>query len=69
MRFLFDCGAVDDEALGTIVLQDEEISQYRLARPDKALRKLSGPVRRRVAAALAHPKRVQYLEDGRPPGR
>jgi 8-oxo-dGTP diphosphatase len=69
MRFLFDCGTFDDEALATIVLQDEEISEYRLASPDQALKKLSGPVRRRVAAALAHPKRVQYLEDGRPPGR
>jgi len=69
MRFLFDCGTFDDATLATIVLQDEEISEYRLARPDKALKKLSGPVRRRVAAAVAHPQRVQYLEDGRPPRR
>ena len=64
MRFLFDCGTFDDEALAGIVLQEEEISEYLLARTDKALRKLSGPVRRRVAAAVAHPKRMQYLEDG-----
>jgi 8-oxo-dGTP diphosphatase len=56
MRFLFGCGVLDEPALAGIVLQEEEISQYRLARVDRALRLLSGPVRRRA----------QYLEDGRP---
>jgi ADP-ribose pyrophosphatase YjhB (NUDIX family) len=66
MRFLFGCGVLDEPALAGIVLQEEEISQYRLARVDRALRLLSGPVRRRVAAAVTKPRRLQYLEDGRP---
>jgi 8-oxo-dGTP pyrophosphatase MutT (NUDIX family) len=66
MRFLFGCGVLDDSTLARIVLQEEEISAYRLARVDHALRLLSGPVRRRVAAALTKPRRPQYLEDGRP---
>jgi 8-oxo-dGTP diphosphatase len=65
MRFLFDCDTFDKPALAGIVLQTEEISKYRLARIDRALPVLSGPVRRRVAAALSKPGRLQYLEDGR----
>jgi 8-oxo-dGTP diphosphatase len=66
MRFLFGCGVLGDPTLAGIVLQEEEVSAYRLARVDRALRLLSGPVRRRVAAALTKPRRLQYLEDGRP---
>jgi 8-oxo-dGTP pyrophosphatase MutT (NUDIX family) len=66
MRFLFDSGVLNERALTGIVLQEEEISEYRLARVDRALRLLSGPVRRRVAAAVTKPRRLQYLEDGRP---
>ena len=65
MRFLFDCGQVDDASLAGIVLQDEEISEYRLAKVSKALQLLSGPVRRRVTAAVASPGRTAYLESGR----
>lgn len=68
MRFLFDCGTFDDAILAGVVLQAEEISEHRLARVDKALRRLSGPVRRRVAAAVETPGTVRYLEDGRPVG-
>jgi 8-oxo-dGTP pyrophosphatase MutT (NUDIX family) len=66
MRFLFDCGTFDDATLARIVVQEEEISRYRLAPVSKALRLLSGPVRRRVAAAVDKPRRLRYLEDGRP---
>lgn len=66
MRFLFDCGTVDDARLAGIVLQEVEISDYRLARIDKALPRLSGPVRRRVTAVVREQGRLHYLEDGRP---
>jgi len=66
MRFLFDCGPFDGDALSRIVLQEEEISQYRLVGVEKALHKLSGPIRRRVAAAVQHPRGLTYLEDGQP---
>ena len=66
MRFLFNCGTFRDSELSGIVLQNEEISTYQLAKVDKALRRLSGPVRRRVAAAVKKPGELQYLEDGRP---
>jgi 8-oxo-dGTP pyrophosphatase MutT (NUDIX family) len=66
MRFLFDCGTFSDATLAGIVVPPDEIAGYRVLRVEKALRRLSGPVRRRVAAALEHPGRLRYLEDGRP---
>jgi 8-oxo-dGTP diphosphatase len=66
MRFLFSCGTFGRATLGGIVLQEEEISHYRLAHIDRALRLLSGPIRRRVAATAGKPRRLRYLEDGRP---
>ncbi|HVT42222.1 MAG TPA: NUDIX hydrolase [Acidimicrobiales bacterium] len=65
MRFLFDCGELPDEELAAIVLQEEELSEHRLAEPGEALALLSGPLRRRVGAALGSDSCV-YLEDGRP---
>jgi len=67
MRFLFDCGSFDKSALAGIVLQEEEIAEYRIVRVERALQLLSGPVRRRVGATLSKPgRRLHYLEDGRP---
>ena len=65
IRFLFDCGRVSDGALAGIVVQPEEISEYRLAALPDALGLLRGPIRRRVRAA-ARGRRPVYLEDGRP---
>ena len=65
VRFLFDCGPIGDHALAGIVLQPEEISEYRLAAVPDALGLLRGPIRRRVRAAAGR-KRLIYLEDGRP---
>ena len=65
IRFLFDCGVLDDAALAAIALQSEEISQHRLAPLPAALELLSGPVRRRVARA-SRSRVLVYLEDGRP---
>jgi len=65
VRFLFDCGALDDDALAGLVLQPEEISEHRLARLPAALKLLRGPIRRRVRAACAATSTV-YLEEGRP---
>ena len=66
MRFLFDCGVLPASSLAAISLQEEELSEYRLVDPDTALELLSGPLRRRVGAALAEPDGCVYLEDGRP---
>lgn len=70
MRFLFDCGALDNAALAAVVLQAEEISEHRLARLYTALPLLSGPIRRRVRAACAAggggAGATVYLEEGRP---
>jgi 8-oxo-dGTP pyrophosphatase MutT (NUDIX family) len=65
MRFLFDTDAFGKRTLADIVLQEEEISDYRLTRVEQALNLLSGPIRRRVAATLSVPGRLSYLEDGR----
>ena len=64
MRFLFDCGVVDDGALAAVALDPGEISRYRLAPLSSALPLLRGPVRRRVQAACTSDGTV-YLEDGR----
>jgi 8-oxo-dGTP diphosphatase len=65
MRFLFDCGVFEDDELAAIALQEEELSEHRLAVAAEALDVLSGPLRRRVGAALvAGPGECVYLEDG-----
>jgi 8-oxo-dGTP pyrophosphatase MutT (NUDIX family) len=64
VRFLFDCGVVDGDQLGHLVLQPMEISEYRLVPLPEALTLLRKAVRRRVAAALAAGGFV-YLEQGR----
>ncbi|HEY1777352.1 MAG TPA: NUDIX hydrolase [Solirubrobacteraceae bacterium] len=65
MRFLFDCGVLEDTELGAITLQAAELSEYRLATLEEAGELLSGPVGRRVLAA-AGSDRCVYLENGRP---
>jgi len=65
LRLLFDCGVIDDEHLGKIAVQAEEIAEYRFVPVAAALELLSGPLRRRVRAAVGA-KRCRYLEDGRP---
>lgn len=71
VRFLFDCGALPDSALDTIVLQTAEISAHRLAPMPEALALLRKPIRRRVQAVrkrngTARKHAVVYLENGRP---
>jgi 8-oxo-dGTP diphosphatase len=65
MRFLFDCGVIADAALDAVVLQAEEITDYKIAKLHTALELLRGPIRRRVRAACASPVTV-YLEEGHP---
>lgn len=65
IRFLFDCGTVSDDELAAIRLQREELSEYRLVDLAEAQTLLSGPVRRRVMAAVGA-EQCLYLEDGRP---
>jgi 8-oxo-dGTP diphosphatase len=66
VRFLFDCGALDDAALSGLTLQPEEVSEHRLAPLREALELLRGPIRRRVSAALDNRHATAYLEDGQP---
>lgn len=66
IRFLFDCGALDGRELARIVVQPEEICDYRMAAPPDALVLLRRPIRRRVRAARRG-RGLVYLEDGRPP--
>jgi ADP-ribose pyrophosphatase YjhB (NUDIX family) len=65
IRFLFDCGRANDQALAAVKLQPEEISESRLVPLPEALTLLRGPIRRRVRAATGG-RGVVYLEDGRP---
>ncbi len=65
IRFLFDCGVVPAESRQALVLQADEIGAARWVGPEEAAGLLSGPVRRRVARALAADSTV-YLEEGRP---
>jgi ADP-ribose pyrophosphatase YjhB (NUDIX family) len=64
MRFLFDCGRLEDDQLGGVAIDGVEIDEYRFADPPDAAALLSGPVRRRFLAAVACEHCV-YLEDGR----
>jgi ADP-ribose pyrophosphatase YjhB (NUDIX family) len=65
IRFLFYCGVIGDKSLAAIVLQPEEISEYRLAALPEALPLLRQPIRRRVQAATSA-RGLVYLEDGHP---
>ena len=65
LRFLFDCGAVDDQTISSISLQEAEIAEYRFVELSEALELLSGPLRRRVSQAQSANGPL-YLEDGRP---
>jgi ADP-ribose pyrophosphatase YjhB (NUDIX family) len=65
IRFLFHCGAIGEEGLAAIVIQPEEISEYRRAALPEALPLLRPPIRRRVQAATSA-RGLVYLEDGRP---
>jgi hypothetical protein len=65
MRFLFHCGVLPPSELGQIVLQEEELSEYRFVDSTEAKELLSGPLRRRLGAALDAEECV-YLEDGVP---
>jgi 8-oxo-dGTP diphosphatase len=64
VRFLFDCGAFTDRRLRAISLQKDEIKEHRFAEIADAAALLSGPLRRRVSAAIGA-ERCVYLEDGR----
>lgn len=70
IRYLFDCGALDDGALRGLVLQPEELSEYRLVTMTDALSLLRKPIRRRVRAVrkangdARKRSAVAYLEDG-----
>jgi ADP-ribose pyrophosphatase YjhB (NUDIX family) len=65
LRFLFDCGRLPELNLGDVVLQREEISEARLAKPGDALGLLRPAVQRRAQVALTS-RACRYLEDGRP---
>lgn len=62
VRFLFDCGSLDERDL-QVVVDGFEIAQHRFAELEEALELLSGPLRRRVSAVNGAPHCV-YLENG-----
>src|SRR3954454_7324454 len=64
VRFVFDCGALPDDELAAIHLQDDEILDHRLAELSEAYEMLSAPLRRRVSRSIGR-KRCVYLEEGR----
>jgi 8-oxo-dGTP pyrophosphatase MutT (NUDIX family) len=65
IRLLFDCGPLSDVQLDAIRLQEGEIERHRFVTLARAAELLSGPLRRRVSAAVES-QRCIYLEDGRP---
>jgi 8-oxo-dGTP diphosphatase len=64
VRFLFDCGVFGAKALAAITIDVDEIGEHRFAELSEATALLSGPLRRRVLAAVGN-KRCVYLEEGR----
>ena len=65
IRYLFDCGAFGGAELAGIVVQPEEVAEYRFVDLPTALTMLRKPIRRRVRAGTRG-KAFRYLEDGRP---
>ena len=68
IRMVFDCGTVDAEAAGAIVVQEGEIGDHRFAESHIADGLLRPAVRRRLRALLSASEGtdVVYLEEGRP---
>jgi 8-oxo-dGTP diphosphatase len=71
IRFLFDCGELDESILSAITLQSEELTEHRLVPVRDALALLRKPIRRRVRAVRTPDGRTRlphcvYLENGRP---
>lgn len=71
IRYLFDCGALPDDALSQLDLQAAEIEQSRIVPVTEAIPLLRKPIRRRVLAVRRCDGRPRkrpaiYLEDGRP---
>jgi len=71
IRFLFDCGELDDAVLSAVMLQSEELAEHRLVPVHDALAMLRKPIRRRVRAVRTADGRTRrphcvYLENGRP---
>ena len=64
VRFLFDCGQFGNKRLAAISIDRTEIDEHCFVEPAEAATRLSGPVRRRVLAAMGG-KRCVYLEEGR----
>ena len=64
IRYLFDCGQAADDALASVKLQPEEISDSQLVSLTEAFTLLRGPISRRVQSAT---QGYFYLEDGLPP--
>jgi 8-oxo-dGTP pyrophosphatase MutT (NUDIX family) len=64
VRFLFDCGQFGDKRLAAMTIDRTEIDEHCFAEQAEAAARLSGPVRRRVLAAMGG-KRCVYLENGR----
>jgi 8-oxo-dGTP diphosphatase len=64
IRFLFHCGTIGSVSATRVVLQPEELSEYRFAAVPDALALLRKPIRRRVRAASSG-RGLAYLEDGR----
>jgi len=65
VRFLFDCGTLEEPAPSAIRLDEDEIEAYRFAKLDDALTLLSAPLRRRISQSIDKAGCV-YLEEGRP---
>jgi 8-oxo-dGTP diphosphatase len=70
IRFLFDCGELDDGILSGITLQPEELTEHRFVPVRDALALLRKPIRRRVLAVRTPGGRTRlphcvYLENGR----
>lgn len=64
LRFLFHCGALNAEEIGSIRLQESEIRAHRFVDRETAHDLLSKPVARRVDAAW-DARSPLYLENGR----
>lgn len=64
LRFLFHCGAIDEEQAAGITLDPMEASEYRFLPVPEALELLRKPIRRRVKRSI-DARRCVYLENGR----
>lgn len=63
LQILFDCGTINPATEALVIVDGDEILEYKFCNEEEALKLLSKPLRKRVASYLEN-RVATYLENG-----